>query len=175
MIILTLSNHQISKVVLGCNNLVTLTHCALEPLELLSIMHPLVNIVWDSFLGRTSCVHVAYIQLKPEDISYMNVRGSTNIGTLEGIPLLILHYFSNLTLVLFLLVRSLLIHIMFSITIFLWFSLISFLFIPLFPFSLVLFFSISPFLSPCCLSLHVCSYEVATTVCPRAPCNKLLI
>jgi len=117
MIISTLSNHQISKVVLGCNNLVTLTHCALEPLELLSITHPLVNIVWDSFLGRTSCVYVAYIQLKPEDISYTNIKGSINIGTLEGIPLLILHYFSNLILVLFLLVRLLLICIAFSVTI----------------------------------------------------------
>ena len=126
MTISILSNCQISKVVLGYNNLVTLTHCALELLELLSIMYPLVNIIWDSSLKRTSCVYMAYIQLKPEDISYMNVRGSINIGTLEEISLLILYYFFNLTLVLFLLDRPLIICSMFSTTIFLCFSLISF-------------------------------------------------
>ena len=120
-------NHQISKAVLSCNNLVTLTYYVLELLELLLITHLLASIIWDSSLGRTSCVHTVYIQLKPEDISYTNIRGSTNTRTLKGILLLILHYFSNLTRMLFLLVRSLLIHTAFSITIFLWFSLISFL------------------------------------------------
>ena len=138
MIISTLLNCWISKVVLSCNNLVTLTHCVLEPLELLSITHPSANIVWDSSLRRTSHIHAVYIQLKSEDISYMNIRGSINIRTLEEIPLLILHYFSNLTLVLFLLVRSLLICIAFSITIFLWSSLISFL--SFFSFQFLLFF-----------------------------------
>ena len=138
MIISTLLNRWISKVVLGCNNLVTLTHCVSEPLELLLITHPSANIVWDSFLRKTSHIHTVYIQLKSEDISYMNIRGSINIRTLEEIPLLILHYFSNLTLVLFLLVRSLLICIAFSITIFLWSSLISFL--SFFSFQFLLFF-----------------------------------
>ena len=37
-----------------------------------------------------------------------------------------------------------------------------------FPLSLSLLFS-------CCLHLYVCSYDVATADCPRAPRNKLLI
>ena len=44
------------------------------------------------------------------------------------------------------------------------------LWISFFLFLLVLF----PF-SSCSLRLNVCSYEVATMNCPRAPCNKFLI
>ena len=35
-------------------------------------------------------------------------------------------------------------------------------------------FHVFSFFSSCCLHLNVSSYEVATTDCPRAPCNKLL-
>jgi len=44
----------------------------------------------------------------------------------------------------------------------------------IFVYIVLFFFSSVPF-SSCSLSFHVCSYEVATTVCLCAPCNKLLI
>ena len=40
---------------------------------------------------------------------------------------------------------------------------------------LLCFFVIHLFLSSCCICLNICSYEVATTICPYTPCNKLLI
>jgi len=159
-----LSNCQLLEVVLGYNNSAIPTHCALELLEPSSIMLPSVNIVWDSSLGKSFCVHAVYTLLKLDDISCMTARDSTNIGTLEGILYLIFCYSSNLTLTPFPLIKTLFCCVVFSIT-----CIFSFYF-PLFLLPSLFFF-----FSPCCFSLHVRSYKVATTVCPRAPCNKLLI
>ena len=47
------------------------------------------------------------------------------------------------------------------------FLMISFYFLSL---SLYIFFLF--FFSSCSICLHICSYKVATTVCPQAPCNR---
>ena len=78
-------NHWQFKVVLDCNNLAIWTLCVSEPLEQLSTMLLLVNIVWDSFLGKTSYAHVVYIQSKLGNISCINIRDLTNIGILKEI------------------------------------------------------------------------------------------
>ena len=169
-VISNLLNHQPLEAVLGYNNSAILTHCTLELLEPSSIMSPSVNIVWDSSLEKSFCVHVVYILSKLGNISCMTARDSTNIGTLEGILYLIFCYSSNLTLMPFPLIRMLFCHIVFSITCILSFSCF-------FSFYFSLFIIPSPFFFflPCCFSLHVCSYEVATIVCPHTLCNKLLI
>jgi len=136
--------------------------CVLKPFEQLLITLPLANIVLNSSLGKIFCVHVVYILLKLDNISCINIRGSMDIGILEEILLLISYYSSNLILVLSPLFKASVIHNTFSIT---FFSIFFFCF-PSFCFL---------FLSSCCFSLHVCSYKVATMVCPCAPCNKLMI
>ena len=133
-----LSNHQPLETVLGYNILAIPTHCVLELLEPLSIMPPSVNIIWDSSLEKS--FHV-YTLLKLDDISCMTVKDSTNIGTLEGILYLIFCYSSNLTLMPFLLTRTLFCHIAFSITCIFFFSCIF-----SFHFSLLLLLSLFIFL-----------------------------
>ena len=151
--------------VLSCNILAFPTHCVLESLKQLLIMLPSVNIISNSSLGKIFCIHVVYILLKLDDISCMNVRGSTDIRILEEILLLISHYSSNLTLVLFPLFKASLI----CNYIFLYFLLLlSFFFSSLSSFLFL-------FLPSCCFSMYVCSYEVATIVCPHTLCNKLMI
>ena len=103
-----LLSHPLSKAVLGFNILAILIHCALELLEPLSITLLLVNIVWGFSLGKNSCVHVVYTLLNLDDISCMNARDSTIIGTPEGILQLIFHYSLNLTVMLSLLDKVLL-------------------------------------------------------------------
>ena len=58
-----------------------------------------VNIDWDFFLGKISCVCVTYISLKQEDTYYMSIVDLTNTGIWEGTWLLISLYFSNLILI----------------------------------------------------------------------------
>ena len=107
----------------------------LEPLNQSLITLPSANIILNSSLRKIFCVYVIYILLKLDVIFCMNVRSLTDIGILEGILLLILHYSSNLTLVLFPCLK----HHSFIINLALYFSLFS-------SFLFLLFFSLSFFM-----------------------------
>jgi len=89
------------KVALGFSILACQICCILKPLGPSSITLQLANIDWDFFLGKISCVRVAYIPLKQEDTYYMSVVGLINTKIQEGTQLLILLYSSNLILMLF--------------------------------------------------------------------------
>jgi len=87
---------------LGYSHLVTWTHYVCVQLELLLIMHLLVNIDLDSSLGKNLSAHVAYIWLNHEDIFFMIVEDSTAIRIREEILLVILLGFWRLILMLLL-------------------------------------------------------------------------
>ena len=117
---------------------------ALELLEPLSTIHLLVNTDSGSSLRRTFYVLVVYTLLNLGDISCIIVGDLTITGIQEETQLVTSPYSLNSTAKLFCLKK----------TLFLLFLLFLFLLIQ------------------CWFSLPVCSYEVATTVCPCAPCNK---
>jgi len=93
-----LLNRQILKTAHGYNTLVTSTLFALELLEPLSTMLLLANTDSSSFLRKTFHVYVVYILSNLDDIFYMIRRGLITIGIQEETPLLILSYFSNITI-----------------------------------------------------------------------------
>lgn len=75
-----LSNQLISKAVHSSNTSATLTLCVQELWEWLQITVQSVNIGLGSSLERTLVVYAGYTTLSQEDISFMSVEGSTNIG-----------------------------------------------------------------------------------------------
>ena len=85
MVITRLSNWLISKIVHGSNTSATLTLCVQELWEQLQIMLQSVNIGLDSSLGRTLVVYAGYIPSSQEDIFFMSIGGSINIGIQEEI------------------------------------------------------------------------------------------
>jgi len=80
ILISTSLNHFTLNEDLGYSCLVTQTHYMHVQLELLLIMHLLVNIDLDSSLEKNLNAHVAYIQLNHEDIFFMIAEDSMAIG-----------------------------------------------------------------------------------------------
>ena len=159
MVILILLVSLILMEVCSFNTLATPIHFVQELPEQSSIMFQLVNIDSGFFLERTFCVHVGYTLSKPNNISCMSVRGLIITGIQVETLLVILQYSLNLTTGYFLSQHN---------------QSYSFLFTIFFFLFLFLLFSLS-FSFQCWLSLPICSYKVATTVCPCILCNKLLI
>ena len=130
---------QLSRIVLGFNISATLTHYMLELLKPLSIILPLVNIDWGSFLEKNFCVHAVYILLNLGDISCTTARDSTITRIQEEILLLTSHCSLNTTVMPSLKKNILLYQLtysLFSFVIFLFFFLFFFFFFLLLYFSL---------------------------------------
>ena len=139
-------NNQLLEVVFGFNILVTRTHCALEPLELLSIILLLENITCSSFLEKISLVYADVILLNPNNIFYMTVEDSTTIGIWGGIQFLTSYFSLNSTTMSFPLEKTLWHHLTYSIIIFFFFYYffsVSSYFISLFFFSFSLLYVVS--------------------------------
>ena len=80
-----LSNHLLSRVVLGFNTLVTQIHYVLELLDLSSIMLLLANIDLDTYLERILSVYVVYTLSSLGNTSCMSAKDSTITRTPEEI------------------------------------------------------------------------------------------
>ena len=118
---------------------------------------------------------VVTTQLKQDDIFFMNVQDLTSTGIKEETLSPISCFISNSTQVLFHL-NNYFSLVLLIVTLY-WFDFLLFwLFILSLSFYLFFFLIfILSFFFPYCSSLNIYSYEVAITVCPCAPCNKLLI
>ena len=86
MITIILLNHHISKVDYGSKLLATQIHYVCMLQELLQIMLLSVNTGLGSSLRKNLSVHVAYILLNQDAISFMSVVDLMVIGIWEGTP-----------------------------------------------------------------------------------------